>query len=542
MAAKHVLFHDEARSKLHAGLNMLADAVKVTLGPRGRTVVLENGNGSPLIINSGVVVASAITLPDKSENIGAQMVREVASKTSETAGDGTTTATVLAQAMVRQGMKYVAAGLDPMDLKRGVEAAVDAIVAALARHSRKVVSSQEIAQVATISSNGDAAIGAMIAQALDRVGHEGAIRAEDGRGINNELDVVEGLQFDRGYLSPYFLPDPGQRRVVLENARVLVSHDPISVASDMVFILEQVIKAGQSLLIVAADVSGDALATLVVNSLRGTLQVCAVKAPGFGDDGAAQLQDIAILAGTEVIASEAGSVLSKIDIDKLGRAQRVEIDHASTTIIAGGGGAQEIESRKASIRQQIGCPGNAVERARLEARLAKLSGGVALIKVGAATETEMKEKRSRVEDALHATRAAIEEGISAGGGVALLRARAAIESIKMDNMAQDCGVRIVSRALEEPLRQIVINAGADPDVVIDQVIKGNGDFGYDATTEQFGSLTQMGIIDPTKVTRLALKNAASIAALLLTTDCTVVAHSGAGEPLAIAPDRVNTAW
>lgn len=537
MTAKHLLFHDEARSKLHAGLNMLADAVKVTLGPRGRTVVLENGKGSPLVINSGVVVARAIELPDKSENIGAQMVREVASKTSETAGDGTTTATVLAQAMVRQGMKYVAAGLDPMDLKRGVDAAVDAIVAALHQNSRKVVSSQEIAQVATISSNGDAAIGAMIAQALDRVGREGAIRAEDGRGVNNELEVVEGLQLDRGYLSSYFLPDPAKGRVTLENALVLVSRDPISVAADMYFILEQVIKAGQALLIVADDVSGDALATLVVNSLRGTLQVCAVKAPGFGDDRAAQLQDIAIVSGTEVIASEAGSVLNKLSIDKLGRARRVEIDHASTTIIAGGGSAQKIERQKTSIRQQIGRSDNAVERGRLEARLAKLSGGVALIKVGASTETEMKEKRSRVEDALHATRAAIEEGIGAGGGVALLRAGAVIESIKMGNMAQDCGVRIVIRALEEPLRQIVMNAGGEPDVIIGQVIKGSGDFGYDAATEQFGSLTQMGIIDPTKVTRLALKNAASIAGLLLTTDCTVVAQCSAAEPSpAFPPD------
>ncbi|HWW70512.1 MAG TPA: chaperonin GroEL [Duganella sp.] len=537
MAAKHLLFHDEARSKLHAGLNILADAVKVTLGPRGRTVVLENGTGSPLIVNSGVVVARAIELPDKSENLGAQMVREVASKTSETAGDGTTTATVLAQAMVRQGMKYVAAGLDPMDLKRGVDAAVDAIETALHQNSRKVVSSHEIAQVATISSNGDAAIGAMIAQALDRVGREGAIRAEDGRGINNELEVVEGLQLDRGYLSSYFLPDPAKGRVTLDNALVLVSRDPISAASDLYFILEQVIKAGQALLIVADDVSGDALATLVVNSLRGTLQVCAVKAPGFGDDRAAQLQDIAIVSGTEVIASEAGSPLGKLGIDRLGRARRVEIDHASTTIIAGGGSAQNIESRKASIRQQIGRCGNAVERGRLEARLAKLSGGVALIKVGASTETEMKERRSRVEDALHATRAAIEEGIGAGGGVALLRAGAATASIKLGNMAQDCGVRIVKRALEEPLRQIVVNAGGEPDVVIDQVIKGSGDFGYDAATGRFGSLTQLGIIDPTKVTRLALKNAASIAGLLLTTDCTVVAQSCAVEPLpAIPPD------
>lgn len=523
MTAKHLLFHDQARSTLHAGLNKLADAVKVTLGPRGRTVVVENGKGSPLIINSGVIVARAIELPDKSENMGAQMVREVALKTSEMAGDGTTTATVLAQAMVRQGMKYVAAGLDPMDLKRGLDAAVDAIVTGLRQQSRKVVSSQEIAQVGTISSNGDAAIGAMIAQALERVGREGAIRAEDGRGINNELEVVEGLQFDRGYLSSYFLPDPGKGRVTLEDVLVLVSRDPISVASDLYFILEQVVKERKALLVIADDVSGDALSTLVVNSLRGTLQVCAVKASGFGDDRRAQLEDIAIVVGTEVIASEAGSVLNGLSIDELGRARRVEIDHASTTIIAGAGHAEEIESQKASLRQQIGRTGNAVERGRLETRLARLSGGVALIKVGAPTETEMKEKRSRVEDALHATRAAIEEGIGAGGGVAFLRARAALESVRMVNMAQDCGVRIVGRALEEPLRQIVINAGKDPDVIIDQVIKGSGDFGYDAATEQFGSLTQMGIIDPTKVTRLALRNAASIAGLLLTTDCTVVA-------------------
>ena len=538
MASKHLLFHDEARAKLHAGLNILADAVKVTLGPRGRTVVLENGNGSPLIINSGVIVARAIELPDKSENMGAQMVREVASRTSEMAGDGTTTATVLAQAMVRQGMKYVAAGLDPMDLKRGVDAAVDAVVTGLHEHSRKVVASQEIAQVGTISSNGDAAIGAMIAHALERVGREGAIRAEEGRGIDNELEIVEGLQIDRGYLSSYFVPDPGKERVTLENVLVLVSQEPISVASDMYFILEQVIKDGQALLIIADDVSGDALASLVVNALRGTLQVCAVKAPGFGDDRKAQLQDIAMVVGTEVIAAETGSVLKTLGVDKLGRARRVEIDHASTTIIAGGGSAEKIESRKASIRQQIGRTGNAVERGRLETRLAKLSGGVALIKVGASTETEMKEKRSRVEDALHATRAAIEEGIGAGGGVAVLRARAVLESVRMANMAQDCGVRIVTRALEEPLRQFVINAGGEPDVIIDQVIKGSGDFGYDAATEQFGSLMQMGIIDPTKVTRLALKNAASIAGLLLTTDCTVVAQNGGTEPLAAIPPEL----
>ncbi len=526
MAANQLLFHDDARIKLHAGLNTLANAVKVTLGPRGRTVVLEDSSGAPLIINSGVIVARAIELPDKSENMGAQMMREVAAKTSEMAGDGTTTATVLAQAIVYQGMKYVAAGIDPMDLKRGVDAAVDAVVARLNENSRKIESSQEIAQVGTISANGDTAIGAMIARALEQVGRDGAVRAEDGRGLDNELEVVEGMQFDRGYLSSYFMPDPAKGRLTLDNALVLVTREQISAASALLPLLEQVTQSGQALLIIAGDVSGDALATLVINAVRGTLQVCAVKAPGFGDDRNAQLDDIAIVTGTEVVAAETGVALDKMTVDRLGRARRVEVDHASTTIIAGGGDTAKIDSRKAIIGQEIERAANAVERTRLEARLARMAGGVALIKVGASTETEMKEKRSRVEDALHATRAAIEEGIGAGGGVALLRARDALDAVKLNNMAQDCGVRIVHRALEEPLRQIVANAGGEPDVIIDKVTRGSGDFGYDAASEQFGSLLQMGIIDPTKVTRLALRNAASIAGLLLTTDCVVVEQNG----------------
>ncbi|GJI90933.1 chaperonin GroEL [Duganella hordei] len=522
MPAKHLLFHDDARARLHAGINTLANAVKVTLGPRGRTVVLDDGRGAPMIINSGVIVARAIELPDKSENMGAQMVREVAARTSEMAGDGTTTATVLAQAIIYQGMKYVAAGLDPMDLKRGVDAAVEAVVAGLHEASRTIASSQEIAQVAAISANGDAAIGAMIAQALERVGREGVVRAEDGRGLDNELEVVEGLQFDRGYLSPYFVADPGKGRVVLENARILVCARHMSAGAELYALLEQLIQGGQALLVIADDVSGDALATLVVNALRGTLKVCAVKAPGFGDERAAQLEDIAAVTGTQVIAPAAGMALDKATLDQLGQAQRVEVDHDSTTIIAGEASAARIERQAAAIRQQLGRVANAVERGRLEARLARLGGGVALIKVGASTETEMKEKRSRVEDALHATRAAVEEGVGAGGGVALLRARAALDAVATANMAQECGVRIVRQALEAPLRQIVANAGGEPDVVIDKVLHGGGDFGYNAATAEYGNLTAMGIIDPTKVTRLALRNAASIAGLVLTTDCVVV--------------------
>jgi chaperonin GroEL len=537
MPAKVLLFHDEARIKLCAGINLLADAVKVTLGPKGRTVVLEKPHGPPMIINSGVIVAKEVDLEDRSENMGAQMMREVAAKTSEMAGDGTTTATVLAQAIVRQGMKCVAAGLDPMDLKRGVDAAVDAVISALLADSRKICSNQEIAQVGTISANGDAAIGAMIAQALERVGRDGAIQAEQGRGLSNELEVVEGLQFDRGYLSGYFVGEPGAGKVRLENALVLVCAKEISSVNELIAVLELVIKEGQPLLIIADDVSGDALATLVINTLQGTLKVCAVKSPGFGDDRKNQLEDIAAIVGAQVIARETGILLDKITLENLGRAQLIEVDNASTTIIHGAGDHARIQDRIAQIRQQVARSAETFEKERLEARLAKLSGGVALIKVGASTETEMREKRSRVEDALHATRAAVHEGIGPGGGVALLRARSALDGFKLSNMAQDAGAQIVFRALEEPLRQIVANAGGEPDVVIDAVINGGGDYGYNAATDEYGSMIQMGIIDPTRVTRLALKNAASIAGLVLATDCIVVTRAATHAPGgAMSPD------
>lgn len=538
MPAKSLLFHEEARAKLCAGLNILANAVKVTLGPKGRTVVLERPYGPPTVINSGVAVAKEIELEDRAENVGAQMVREVAAKTSEMAGDGTTTATVLAQAIVQQGMKFVAAGLDPMDLKRGIDTAVDAVVARLKESSRKIESSQEIAQVGAISANGDTAIGEMIAQALERVGRDGVIKAEDGRGMNNELEIVEGLQVDRGYLSPYFMTDPEKGRITLENAVILLYQKPVSSITELLPVLEQVIKAGQALLIIAEDVSGDALATLVLNALRGTLKVCAVKAPGFGDQRNAQLEDIAIVTGTRVISAETGLSLDKVALQDLGRARRVEIDSDSATIIDGAGDPEKIKHRIMQIKREISRTEGKFERGQLEERAGKLAGGVGLIKVGASTETEMKEKRSRVEDALHATRAAVEEGIGPGGGVALLRARSVLESIAAPNLAQASGINIIRRALEEPLRQIVSNAGGEPDVIVEAVSGGSGDFGYNAAAEEYGSMIQMGIIDPTKVTRLALTNAASIASLILTTDCIVVERASPPQmfPPAIPPD------
>ncbi|HJV02468.1 MAG TPA: chaperonin GroEL [Burkholderiaceae bacterium] len=534
MPAKTLLFHDAARAKLFAGLNILANAVKVTLGPKGRTVVLAKPYGAPTVINSGVIVAREVWLPDPFENAGAQMAREVAARTSEMAGDGTTTATVLAQAIVQQGMKFVAAGLDPMDLKRGIDSAVAAIVAQLQRSSRKIESNQEIAQVGTISANGDAAIGEMIAHALERVGRDGVIKAEEGRGIINELEIVEGLQFERGYLSAYFMNDTEKGCVVLNEARVLLCQRALASIGELLPVLEQVMQAGQQLLIVAEDVSADALATLVINALRGTLRVCAVKAPGFGDRRKAQLEDLAIVTGTQVIGSETGLALDKTGLQDLGRARRIEIDSERTTIIGGAGDPDRIRQRIAQLRQQIGHAASAFEREQLEERAGKLAGGVALIKVGASTETEMKEKRSRVEDALHATRAAAEEGIGAGGGVALLRARAALAGLATANLAQASGVSILHRALEEPLRQIVANAGGEADVVVETVAAGSGDFGYNAATEAYGSMMQMGIIDPTKVTRMALTHAASIAGLMLTTDC-VVAEPAPQEHGAMAP-------
>lgn len=525
MSAKRLLFHEQAREKMCDGLNMLADAVKVTLGPRGRTVVLGNRMGSPTIINSGVTVAREIELADPFENVGAQLVREVAARTSEMAGDGTTTATVLAQAIVRQGMKFVAAGFDPMELKRGIDAAVAAVIARLQQNSRPVSANQEIAQIGTISANGDAAIGDMIAEAMQRVGREGVIKAEDGRSMQNELQVVEGLQFDRGYASPYFIADAQKDRVVLEDALILLYPKNITAINDLLPLLEQVTKAGQALLIIAEDVSGDALATLVINTLRGTLKTCAVKAPGFGEQRKALLEDLAVVTGTRVVDSDAGLALETLPMSALGRANRVEIDRDSTAIIGGAGAPDAIARRIAQVRQQAAGTAEAFERKQLEERAARLAGGVALIRVGASTETEMKEKRSRVEDALHATRAAVEEGIGAGGGVALIRARDAIAQLELANIAQTSGVRIVCRALEEPLRQIIANAGGEADVVVEKVAHGAADFGYNAATDTYGSLTGMGVIDPTKVTRLALANAASIAGLVLTTDCIVVEHA-----------------
>lgn len=536
MSAKALLFHGEARSKMCAGLNILANAVKITLGPKGRTVVLERPFGPPTIINSGVIVAREIELPDRFENIGAQMAREVASRTSEMAGDGTTTATVLAQAIVQQGMKFVTSGFDPMDLKRGIDAAVDAVEMRLTESSAKINSSQEIEQVGTISANGDTAIGTLIAQAMERVGRNGVIKVEDGRSMHNELEVVEGLQFDRGYLSPYFINEPERGRVILEDALILLYSKPIASINALLPVLELATKAGQPLLIIAEDVTGDALATLVINALRGTLKTCAVKAPGFGDNRKAQLEDIAILTAAQVVSEESGLVLDKVTLQDFGRTRRIEIDKDGTTLIGGNGSTDAIERRIAQIRHQIDVSDSSYERKQLEERAAKLSGGIALIKVGASTETEMKEKKSRVEDALHATAAAVEEGIGPGGGVALLRARGALDSITLLNPAQEAGVHIVHRALEEPLRQIIANAGGEPAAIIAAVDAATGSYGYNAATGEYGDMMGMGIIDPTKVTRLALINAASIASLILTTDCMVVELPSPARPTGMLPD------
>jgi len=522
MAAKALKFHRDAREKICAGLNILASAVKVTLGPKGRTVMLERSYGPPTVINSGVMVAKEIELEDRFENLGAQMARQVAAKTSETAGDGTTTATVLAQAIVNEGMKYVAAGLDPMDIKRGIDASVTAVVEELKRSSRPCVSRQEIAQVGTISANGDASIGEMIAKAMEKVGDNGVIKAEDGRGMTNELEVVEGMQFDRGFLSPYFITDPDRQRAVLEDAYVLIHDRTISSIRDLIPLLEKISGEGRPLLVIAEDVTGEALATLVVNALRGILKTCAVKAPGFGDRRKALLQDIAILTAGTVISEETGLKLENVALTDLGRVRRIEIDKDDTTLIGSAGASERIGARIAQIRKAVEESTSDYDREQLEERAAKLAGGVALIKVGASTETEMKEKKSRVEDAMHATRAAVAEGIGAGGGVALLRARSALDSLHFDVLGQDAGIKIVRRALEEPLRQIVANAGQEPSVVLGKVVAGDSSFGYDAASGEYGDMIALGIIDPTKVTRLGLQNAASIASLILTTDCIIV--------------------
>jgi chaperonin GroEL len=522
VSAKVLKFHGEAREKVRVGLNILASAVKVTLGPKGRLVMLEHSFGPPTVINSGVIVAKEIELEDKFENLGAQMAREVAAKTSETAGDGTTTAIVLAQAIVNEGMKYVSAGFDPMDLKRGIGTAVDTVVAELKKNSRPCSSGQEIAQVGTISANGDASIGEMIAKAMVKVGDNGVIKTEDGRGMTNELEMVEGMQFDRGFLSPYFITDVEKQRIVLDDAYVLVHDKTISTIRDLLPLLEQISKEAKPLLLIAEDVTGEALATLVINAIRGVLKTCAVKAPGFGDRRKALLQDIAILTGATVISEETGLRLEKATLTDLGKAHRVEIDKEDTTLIGSAGAPEQIKARIAQIRKAIEETTSDYDRKQLEERAARLAGGVALIKVGASTESEMKEKKSRVEDALHATRAAVAEGIGAGGGVALLRARHVLDQLAGATLGHEAGIKIVRRALEEPLRQIVANAGQEPSVVLQRVLGGTGNFGYNVATDAYGDLVAMGIIDPTKVTRLGLQNAASIASLILMTDCIIV--------------------
>ena len=521
MPAKDVRFHESARHKLLAGVNILADAVKVTLGPKGRNVVLERSFGAPTVTKDGVSVAKEIELKDKFENMGAQMVKEVASKTSDVAGDGTTTATVLAQSIVREGMKFVASGMNPMDLKRGIDKAVVAVVEELKKLSKPCTTSKEIAQVGAISANADEAIGKIISDAMDKVGKEGVITVEDGKGLQNELEVVEGMQFDRGYLSPYFINNAEKQISVLEEPYILLHDKKISNIRELLPILEQVAKSGKPLLIVAEEVEGEALATLVVNNLRGILKTSAVKAPGFGDRRKAMLEDIAILTGGQVIAEEVGLTLEKAGLKDLGRAKRIEIAKEETTVIDGAGDPKAIEARVKNIRTQIDEATSDYDKEKLQERVAKLAGGVAVIKVGAATEVEMKEKKARVEDALHATRAAVEEGIVAGGGVAYIRARVALDELKGENPDQEAGIKIIRRALEEPLRMIVANAGAEPSVVMNKIMEGKGNFGFNAQTEQFGDLVEMGVLDPTKVSRTVLQNAASVAGLLLTTEAMV---------------------
>ena len=531
MAAKQVLFGDDARSKMVRGINVLADAVKVTLGPKGRNVVLERAFGGPTVTKDGVSVAKEIELKDKFENMGASMVREVASKTSDNAGDGTTTATVLAQAIVDEGMKFVAAGMNPMDLKRGIDKAVGAAIAELKKLSKTTTTSKEIAQVGSISANSDSEIGEIISEAMDKVGKEGVITVEDGKSLNNELEVVEGMQFDRGYLSPYFINVAEKQATVFENAYFLLHDKKISNIRELLPILEQVAKSGRPLVIIAEDIDGEALATLVVNSIRGILKVVAIKAPGFGDRRTAMLEDIAVLTGATVISSTVGLSLDKATLEQLGSAKKIEVTKENTTIIDGAGATEAIENRIKNIRTQIEVATSDYDREKLQERVAKLAGGVALIKVGAATEVEMKEKKARVEDALHATRAAVEEGIVPGGGVALIRAKQAIADLKGDNDEQNAGIRIVLRAMEEPLRQIVKNAGEEPSVVVNQVAHGQGNYGYNAQSGEYGDMVGMGVLDPTKVTRTALLNAASVASLILTTDCMVAEYPQEQKPM-----------
>jgi chaperonin GroEL len=521
MAAKDVRFGEGVRNRMLSGVNILANAVKVTLGPKGRNVVLERSFGAPTITKDGVSVAKEIELKDKFENMGAQMVKEVASKTSDVAGDGTTTATVLAQSIVQEGMKFVAAGMNPMDLKRGIDRAVLAVVEELKKISKPCTTSKEISQVGAISANADESIGKTIADAMDKVGKEGVITVEDGKGLENELELVEGMQFDRGYISPYFINNPDKQVAILEDAYILLHDKKISNIRDLLPLLEQVAKSGKPLLIIAEDVDGEALATLVVNNIRGILKTTAVKAPGFGDRRKAMLEDIAILTGGTVIAEELGLKLENATLKDLGRAKKIEVAKETTTIIDGAGDKAAIEARVKNIRVQIEEATSDYDKEKLQERVAKLAGGVAVIKVGAATEVEMKEKKARVEDALHATRAAVEEGIVAGGGVAYLRARANVKNLKGDNPDQEAGIKIVMRALEEPMRQIVANSGDEPSVVVNKVAEGKGNYGFNAQTGQYGDLVEMGVVDPTKVARFALQNASSVASLMLTTEAMI---------------------
>ncbi|MFO0029196.1 MAG: chaperonin GroEL [Pseudomonadota bacterium] len=521
MAAKEIRFSEDARVRMVRGVNILANAVKATLGPKGRNVVLEKSFGAPTITKDGVSVAKEIELADKFENMGAQMVKEVASKTSDVAGDGTTTATVLAQALIREGMKAVAAGMNPMDLKRGIDKAVTEAVAELKKLSKPCSTSKEIAQVGSISANSDHNIGDLIAKAMDKVGKEGVITVEEGSGLENELDVVEGMQFDSGYLSPYFINNQQSMSAELENPYILLHDKKISNVRELLPVLEGVAKAGKPLLIVAEEVEGEALATLVVNTIRGIVKVCAVKAPGFGDRRKAMLEDMAVLTGGTVISEEVGLQLEKATIKDLGTAKKIVVSKENSTIIDGAGDAKAIKSRIDQIKAQIEETTSDYDREKLQERVAKLAGGVAVIKVGAATEVEMKEKKARVEDALHATRAAVEEGVVPGGGVALIRGLAAVSKLKGDNEDQNHGIQIAKRAMEAPLREIVANAGEEPSVVLNKVAEGKGNYGYNAATGQYGDMVELGILDPTKVTRTALQNAASIAGLMITTEAMV---------------------
>ena len=536
MSAKEVRFSDSARQRMLKGVDTLANAVKVTLGPKGRNVVLDKSFGAPTVTKDGVSVAKEIELEDKFENMGAQMVKEVASQTSDIAGDGTTTATVLAQSIVREGLKSVAAGMNPMDLKRGIDKAVAAATDELANMSKPCNDTKAIAQVGSISANSDTSIGEIIANAMEKVGKEGVITVEEGKSLDNELDVVEGMQFDRGYLSPYFINNQDAMAVELEDPYVLLHDKKISNIRDLLPALEAVAKSSRPLLIIAEDIEGEALATLVVNSMRGIIKTCAVKAPGFGDRRKAMLQDIAILTGGQVVSEEVGLSLDKITLEDLGTAKRVTVDKDNTTVVDGAGEKAEIDARVEQIRTQIEQATSDYDKEKLQERVAKLAGGVAVIKVGAATEVEMKEKKDRVDDALHATRAAVEEGVVPGGGVALVRAIKAIEAVKGDNHEQDVGIGIAKRAMEEPLRQIVQNAGDEPSVVVSKVREGKDNYGYNAASGEYGDMIEMGILDPTKVTRYALQNAASVAGLMITTEAMIAdapkseEHAGGGMP------------